>query len=61
MDGISDDLADHLYEKGWFNDAYIGIDERGFNKAAFDLIDSIKRGHSDTFEIKECGSDGWIC
>ena len=36
------DLIKHLEEKGWFDDAYIGIDERGFSAAAFDLIDSIK-------------------
>lgn len=36
------DLTEHLMEKGWFDDAYIGIDERGFSKAAFDLIDSVR-------------------
>ena len=35
------DLIDHLEEKGWFDDAYIGIDERGFSSAAFDLIESV--------------------
>ena len=35
------DIIDHLMEKGWFDDAYMGIDERGFSKEAFDLIDSV--------------------
>ncbi len=35
-------LVNHLTEKGWFNDAYIGIDERGFSSAAFDVIESVK-------------------
>ena len=33
------DLAAHLTEKGWFDDSYIGIDERGFSGTAFDLIE----------------------
>ena len=37
-----EDLTAHLEDKGWYDDAYIGIDERGFSAAAFDLIDSIK-------------------
>ena len=32
----------HLTEKGWFDDSYIGIDERGFSGTAFDLIESVK-------------------
>lgn len=36
------DLIGHLEEKGWFEDAYIGIDERGFSNGAFDLIESVK-------------------
>ena len=35
------DLITHLMNKGWFDDAYMGIDERGFSKEAFDLIDSV--------------------
>ena len=35
------DLITHLMDKGWFDDAYMGIDERGFSKEAFDLIDSV--------------------
>lgn len=35
-------LVEHLESKGWFDSAYIGIDERGFDKVAFDLIASIK-------------------
>lgn len=36
------DLVAHLTEKGWFDDSYIGIDERGFSGTAFDLIESVK-------------------
>ena len=35
-------LTAHLTEKGWFDDSYIGIDERGFSGTAFDLIESVK-------------------
>ncbi len=37
-----EDLIAHLEEKDWFDDAYVGIDERGFSAAAFDLIESVK-------------------
>ncbi|MGN0335649.1 MAG: glycoside hydrolase domain-containing protein [Lachnospiraceae bacterium] len=36
-----ENLIDHLEEKGWFDSAYVGIDERGFDSRAFDLIESI--------------------
>ena len=39
------DLITHLMEKGWFDDAYMGIDERGFSAVAFDLIDSVRNIH----------------
>lgn len=38
-----EDLIAHLEEKSWFDEAYIGIDERGFSTQAFDLIDSVKK------------------
>lgn len=41
-------------EKGWFDDAYVGIDERGFTKAAFDTIDSVKNIHGKS--MKTAGS-----
>ena len=40
-------LIDHLEEKGWFDDAYIGIDERGFSTDAFDMIDSVKNSKGE--------------
>ena len=53
------DLIKHLEEKGWFDDAYIGIDERGFSKAAFDLIDSIKNSKGES--LKTAGAmDGFV-
>lgn len=33
------DLADHLKENDWFDNAYIGIDERGVASAAFDAAE----------------------
>ncbi|MBQ2383920.1 MAG: Ig-like domain-containing protein, partial [Oscillospiraceae bacterium] len=48
------DLIAHLEEKGWFDEAYIGIDERGFSAAAFDLIESIK--NSDGECLKTAGA-----
>lgn len=38
-------LINHLMEKNWFEDSYIGIDERGFTTDAFNLIQSIKNIH----------------
>lgn len=35
-------LISHLEEKGWFEESYVGIDERGFDAGAFDLIESVK-------------------
>ncbi|MBR7179761.1 MAG: Ig-like domain-containing protein, partial [Oscillospiraceae bacterium] len=53
------DLIKHLEEKGWFDDAYIGIDERGFSNAAFDLIDSIKNSKGES--LKTAGAmDGFV-
>lgn len=52
-------LITHLMEKGWFDDAYIGIDERGFHKAAFDLIDSVRNIHDKP--LKTTGAmDGFV-
>ena len=45
-----ENLMDHLEKKGWFDDAYIGIDERGFSAAAFDLIDSITNDEGVCFK-----------
>lgn len=35
-------LVDHAEEKGWFDDLYIGIDERAAMKKAYDLIDTVR-------------------
>ena len=50
-----EDLTAHLEEMGWYDDAYIGIDERGFSAAAFDLIESVKnseRSEEHTSELQ---------
>lgn len=53
------DLVNHLTDKGWFDDSYIGIDERGFNKVAFDIVDSVKNIHDKS--LKTAGAmDGFI-
>ncbi|MDU7030633.1 glycoside hydrolase domain-containing protein [uncultured Robinsoniella sp.] len=43
-------LTEHLMEKGWFDESYIGIDERGFSKEAFDLIASVKNIHGESLK-----------
>ena len=53
------DLAGHLEEKGWFDESYIGIDERGFSKAAFDLIDSVKNSQGKSFQTAGA-MDGFV-
>ncbi|MFR8012424.1 MAG: glycoside hydrolase domain-containing protein [Clostridia bacterium] len=35
-------LVDHAEQKGWFDDLYIGIDERAAMKKAYDLIDTVR-------------------
>lgn len=55
------DLGRHLVEKGWFDDTYLGIDERGFSAAAFDMIDSVQIPDGQyTLTFKTAGSmDGF--
>lgn len=53
------DLIDHLMEKGWFDESYIGIDERGFSKTAFDFIDSVRNIYDQP--LKTAGAmDGFV-
>ncbi len=47
-------MVNHLDEKGWFDDAYVGIDERGLKIAALDLIDSVK--NKDGKSLKTAGA-----
>lgn len=42
-----ENLVEHLMEKDWFEESYIGIDERGFTDAAFDLIESVRNIHAE--------------
>lgn len=48
------DLTDHLMEKGWFDESYIGIDERGFSATAFDMIEDVKNIHGES--LKSAGA-----
>ena len=53
------ELIDHLMDKGWFDESYIGIDERGFSSTAFDLIDSVRNIHDKP--LKTAGAmDGFV-
>ena len=53
------DLVDDLTDMGWFEDSYIGIDERGFSNAAFDIVDSVKNIHGKS--LKTAGAmDGFV-
>lgn len=44
------DFVTHLESKGWFDHTFLGIDERGFSNAVFDLIDSVKGIHGDSLK-----------
>lgn len=37
-----EDIIVHLEDKNWFDETYMGVDERGFNVATLNLIDSVK-------------------
>ncbi|MFR4996848.1 MAG: glycoside hydrolase domain-containing protein [Clostridium paraputrificum] len=53
------DLVDHLTNMGWFEESYIGIDERGFSNEAFDIVDSVKNIHGKS--LKTAGAmDGFV-
>lgn len=53
------DLMNHMQDNGWKDDTFIGIDERGFNAKAFDLIDSITG--TDAKPFKTAGAmDGFV-
>ena len=57
--GFLQDLVNHLTDKGWFEESYMGIDERGFNKTAFDIVDSVKNIHGES--LKTAGAmDGFV-
>ncbi|MFA9414438.1 glycoside hydrolase domain-containing protein, partial [Streptococcus sp. E29BA] len=53
------DFIVHVERKGWKDQVYIGIDERGFDKRAFDLIDSVRSIDGKPF--KTAGAmDGFV-
>lgn len=43
-------LVAHLDEKAWFDDTYIGIDERGNMDKAFDVIDKVKNRNGNVLK-----------
>ena len=43
-------MVKHLDEKGWFDDAYVGIDERGLSETALNLLDTIKNKDGKTLK-----------
>lgn len=45
------DFTAHLDEKGWFEQVYIGIDERPNMAAVFDVIDQVKNKDGKAFKI----------
>lgn len=45
------DLIAHLEQKGWFDRAYIGIDERGFTTGAFDVVESVQNSEGKHLKI----------
>lgn len=44
------DLASHLTEKGWFESAHIGIDERGISATALDTIEAVTNSEGKQFK-----------
>lgn len=44
-------LVGHTEEKGWFDDIYIGIDERPNMAEAFDVIEAVKGSDGNSFKI----------
>ncbi|MEE0830853.1 MAG: Ig-like domain-containing protein, partial [Longicatena sp.] len=46
------DLIEHLMAKGWFDNAYVGFDERGVDQRAFDVIRSVKNIHGKSLKIQ---------
>lgn len=55
--GFLQQLVEHLMAKGWFEDTYIGIDERGISLDIFNLIDSIKNIHMQSLKIAAAMDD----
>lgn len=45
------DFIMHLEEKDWFDRTYVGIDERGFNAKAFDIVESVKNSQGKHLKI----------
>lgn len=45
------DFVQHTTDAGWFDRIYIGIDERGFHQAAFDLIDDFRNDAGEKFKV----------
>ena len=45
------DFVKHTTDEGWFDRIYIGIDERGFHQAAFDLIDEFTNDAGEKFKV----------
>lgn len=43
-------LVDHLEEKGWFDIAYMAIDERGITHEAFDMVESVKNSKGESLK-----------
>ena len=50
-------LAEHLTRRGWFDSAYIGIDERGLTQEALDVIFSVKNREGSTFRTASAVND----
>lgn len=44
------DLVFYLEDKGWFDESYIGIDERGFSAAAFDVVESVTNSQGESLK-----------
>ena len=45
-----EDLTQHLMDKDWFENCYIGIDERGFHPKPFSIIKRVKNIHAQSLK-----------
>ena len=51
------DFVKHMDERGWFDSAYVGFDERRNMGAALDLISTIKNKEGKTLKVSAAFND----
>ena len=46
-----EDFTQHLMNRGWYDEVYIGIDERGFDLKPFELIEKVRNIHAQHLKV----------